>query len=372
MSDRSEKHPAVRWGQNLALAVGSLVFFFGLGEAGLRLAGFESDRGTNVRFSWVKRGEYWTMGPNIRWRTKVGGHPVATNSMGFRDREFGPPEPGVFRILVLGDSVTFGHGVPCNATFARRLEVLLSTRERRVDVLNAGVPGWSTRQERIFYERHGEELAPDLVLVGFVLNDFTEMHRGVIDLGLQRELALTRFLSWLSERSAVAAGFKRVYAEILKPASREIDAVSEMAQRSFAPEVQHAMQVTVDELAGLAGLVERRGARFGLVVLPFRSQLEYPRVSDAPQRRLERFAAEQGIPMLDLLPLFQRYRPKDVLLDHDHPTIFGHSLVAGSVANWLARESLLPASQSPLRATGGESSIFPGRNRLGVAEFAHR
>ncbi len=150
------------------------------------------------------------MGPNIRWRTKVGGHPVATNSMGFRDREFGPPEPGVFRILVLGDSVTFGHGVPGNATFARRLEVLLSTRERRVDVLNAGVPGWSTRQERIFYERHGEELAPDLVLVGFVLNDFTEMHRGVIDLGLQRELALTRFVSWLSERSAVAAGFKRV------------------------------------------------------------------------------------------------------------------------------------------------------------------
>ncbi len=95
-------------------------------------------------------------------------------------------------------------------------------------------------------------------------------------------------------------------------------------------------------------------------------------MSDAPQRRLERFAAEQDIPMLDLLPLFQRYRPKDVLLDHDHPTVFGHSLVAGSVANWLARESLLPASRSPLRVTGGESSIFPGRNRPGVAEFVHR
>ena len=93
MSDRSEKHPAVRWGQNLALAVGSLVFFFGLREAEVRLAGFESDRGTNVRFSWVKRGEYWTMGPNIRWRTKVGGHPVATRW---------PRTPWAFGIASLG------------------------------------------------------------------------------------------------------------------------------------------------------------------------------------------------------------------------------------------------------------------------------
>lgn len=42
----------------------------------------------------------------VRWARQA----VRFNSHGFRDREFGPKPPGVFRIVALGDSFTFGNG----------------------------------------------------------------------------------------------------------------------------------------------------------------------------------------------------------------------------------------------------------------------
>jgi hypothetical protein len=58
-------------------------------------------------------------------RTHLMGVDFATNSRGLRDREFAlEHEPGVIRIVMLGDSVTLGWGVPEESTFAKRLERL--------------------------------------------------------------------------------------------------------------------------------------------------------------------------------------------------------------------------------------------------------
>ena len=66
------------------------------------------------------------------------GVPVHTNSLGVRDdREF-PLEkaPNTFRILVLGDSVTFGHGSLYETTYPHLLEQRLRAWKPGVD-LNA-------------------------------------------------------------------------------------------------------------------------------------------------------------------------------------------------------------------------------------------
>ncbi len=96
---------------------------------------------------------------------------VAQNADGLRDRSY-PRErtPGRRRILVLGDSVVWCWGVEQADCFTERLEAALPD----TDVINAGVPAYSTAQEMLFYERDGRRYRSDLVLLVFVPNDVDE------------------------------------------------------------------------------------------------------------------------------------------------------------------------------------------------------
>jgi len=104
------------------------------------------------------------------------GVPVSTNSCGMRDRERRlMPEPGTFRIALLGDSFAFGWGVALEESFGAVLERNLNERSdktRRFEVLNFGVPGYSTFQETALFEDRVADFLPAAVLVFFIDNDF--------------------------------------------------------------------------------------------------------------------------------------------------------------------------------------------------------
>ena len=109
------------------------------------------------------------------------GVPVRINRLGFRDdREYALEKaPGTFRVLVLGDSVTFGHGTTFETTYPYLLETRLKSWRPDVQwqVWNLGVPGYNTTQELAQLLELGERFAPDLVVVGFYSNDFTANDR---------------------------------------------------------------------------------------------------------------------------------------------------------------------------------------------------
>jgi hypothetical protein len=93
-----------------------------------------------------------------------------TNSKGLRDREYEYEKtPGKLRVLALGDSFTFGEGVPYGERFADLPEQQLDG----VEILNTGVPGWGTEAELLYLAREGLRYRPDVVVLFLNYVDLT-------------------------------------------------------------------------------------------------------------------------------------------------------------------------------------------------------
>jgi lysophospholipase L1-like esterase len=107
-----------------------------------------------------------------RWRRSGAIYHVAINDDGFRgDRIPRERTPGAWRVAFVGDSSTFGWDVEADQTFAARAGALLSTGGRRVEVLSAGVPGYSTHQGLSYLERFVLPYRPDAIVLSFSRND---------------------------------------------------------------------------------------------------------------------------------------------------------------------------------------------------------
>lgn len=110
---------------------------------------------------------------------------VRTNSLGMRSAaRADPPAGDPLRILFAGDSYTFGFGVEGPESFPERVGVLLGEALRRpIEVLNAGVPGWSADQHMLYLHERGLTLEPDLLIVQIMQNDVSDLrwHRLRLD-----------------------------------------------------------------------------------------------------------------------------------------------------------------------------------------------
>lgn len=109
---------------------------------------------------------------------------VRINARGLRDREIGYDNPDqAFRVLSLADS--FGEALQVNLadTYHKQLETLLAgSLGRPVQVLNAGVGGWGTDQEAIFYVAEGFRYEPDVVLLAFFIRNDVVNNYGPLEI----------------------------------------------------------------------------------------------------------------------------------------------------------------------------------------------
>lgn len=156
---------------------------------------------------------YWHKSSDGQWEFFI-------NSQGFRDkREFDYQKPpGVIRVLVLGDSFTIGFEVHQEETYAAVIEHYLKQNGVNAEVINAGMSGNSNAEELIFFEQEGWKYQPDIVVLGYYVNDLDDNIKSDLYHLVQCELTLNKreylpaikisnFLNsfviyrWLSEQS---------------------------------------------------------------------------------------------------------------------------------------------------------------------------
>lgn len=111
-------------------------------------------------------------------------HYINTNSFGIRGPEITPDKPeNTYRILLLGDSMTFGWGVNDNETFAQFTQDNLNKWAKETDkdlnfeVINAGFTDGKTLDSYlVFLKETGLQLKPDLVVLNFFpFNDILDL-----------------------------------------------------------------------------------------------------------------------------------------------------------------------------------------------------
>jgi lysophospholipase L1-like esterase len=117
---------------------------------------------------------------------------IDINSLGFRNEEFAPRKPlGHYRIFVLGGSTTFGYpgSIPSNQeTFPYKLQQELRRRLKteHIEVINAGVIGYTLRTSLVNYVTRLTWYDPDMLIVHHAVNDAItvkdedDLQRGVI------------------------------------------------------------------------------------------------------------------------------------------------------------------------------------------------
>lgn len=131
---------------------------------------------------------------------------IKISSNGIRDYQYMPEKPqGVYRIVILGDSVAFGWGVELEHTFAKYLERFLQERRiGRFEVINFGVPGYNLAQEIATLEYKCLDYHPDLIIFCIEENDYKPLFNYYCPITLLRHLPQfiykSYLINWILER----------------------------------------------------------------------------------------------------------------------------------------------------------------------------
>ncbi len=249
---------------------------------------------------------------------------IDISSEGFRDYEHTKQNiNGTYRILGLGDSFTFGFGVPFEETYLRILEKKLnqsSSDKQQYEIIKTGIPGYCLLQEFLLLKEKGADYKPDLVLIGFDINDhvdsiepFDTVCNGFL---IKRDSLQSLFLE---ERISIYKNFQSIYliAKALKIIKNKISKnrearilYNEQLRNEYK---QKALSFTSQLLQEIREFCQQREIKILLVFIPHKSQVHpdickptlFSHYFSGLDSFLEEACMENNIPYLNLLPSFE-------------------------------------------------------------------
>lgn len=307
---------------------------------------------------------------------------VRINSRGYRGDEVAPDEDDVFRILIIGDSFTFGWGVEDTETYAFRLQLLLSRRHpaRRIEVINAGfAAGYSPDTYYLYLKREGLALNPDLIVVGAYVgndldsaaafeNEWPERDADGLPLRIRNTQSIVvgnmllprdvplRYRVPVLHRLHLFQGVADLWWAIkaewlssfeasvtLHAAAASDERVPYIYRQTYAERTTTVMKRVEALFIGMKRLARESNVPLVFMVIPEQVQLTpnalsgLPADITKPQRLLSEFFEREDLRYVDLLPSFAKEAASQPLyLQRDgHWNVAGHALGAERLAEVL-------------------------------------
>ena len=264
---------------------------------------------------------------------------IRTNSMGFRDNEYAIRKPkGTKRIIALGDSHTFGWGVPFEDLFSKELESKLNNNNGRYEVINMGIGNYNSVMELELFRSKGLQLDPDMVILMFFIND-TEAVPGRMP-GLRYSIVRRSYLwAFLFDRivtlkTRLSRGFNW----------NEYDA------GLYSQENTKNLAESRQAIRELIGLCRENNIRLLIVNIP-----ELHRFKDYPfpyaTDYIKELAQEAQVAFLDLLPVFSQYEPESLWVSAEDPHAGpkAHGIIATEIYTKIAEDAGLSSHLAMVR-----------------------
>jgi lysophospholipase L1-like esterase len=255
------------------------------------------------------------------------GVPVSINSHGLRDREYSQAKPpDVYRIVVLGDSTTFGWGVPLEQTVAKILEDQLNKAQvpgyRHFEVLNAGTGNYNTVQEVTHYLTYERAFSPDLLILQYFINDAEPIpkERKLALLGRSYLLAFTiSRIDAIMRFTGVRPDWKQYYASLYEDG-------------------QPGLEAAKQALGKLASSTDKDGVRLLVTILPELHEINkgYPFV--AQHQKIRDLLVANHVPVIELIDALRGHGPESSLFvtpADAHPNGKANALIVRQILPWI-------------------------------------
>jgi lysophospholipase L1-like esterase len=248
------------------------------------------------------------------------------NRFSMRSPEIITPKPaGEFRLLMIGDSITYGTTyVDQSEIFTSLLNRDLPARLRKnVEVLNASAGGWAPGNE-LGYLRSRGTFDADMVI--FVINtgDLTQtFSKSLVD------------ISPGSPSHDPSSALAEVFERYLLPRLRH-EIIADAGSKPVPVDVQRETPPKLAILGKAKTLAIQAGAYFAVVYIPAQGS-EW--AAYAPGfRMLKNWCKMEAVDLVDLTPEFSKCDPAQIAFDngHGHLRPAGHAIVAKVVADYLA------------------------------------
>lgn len=301
---------------------------------------------------WGSRGEWLVDKGGIIPSLKLGyelrpNNPdYGINSLGMVDRERDIRKAeDTIRVLILGDSTAANRHYPDYPNYSGVLERLLNTGGRfRFEVWNCGVPAYCTKQEVEYLKLKWINYAPDMVIIGFCLNDFDVTPIVVKEAAQMRiyfpEREAAHFInSFLFTHSYL-------YRFIIFKLRILTDAGSVPASEDFKNISIYKYKSVYNALSDAGGILSVRGIPLLVVILPIYKTYpgEYNNYERDCYKAILDICSQLGIEYLDLvrysqgLPLHAYKQYPD---DYIHQNELGDRMIGEAIYNYLTSSGAL-------------------------------
>ena len=319
-----------------------------------------------------------------------------TNELGFNDRDYPLQRPpGVFRILVIGDSFGWAGGMHGNYTAVLEQKLNDGGRAGPVEVINATLPMSHTGEQRVLLEKYGLRFEPHLVVLGFFVgNDFLDadprrkrivVNDTYLDIKKGRELTLfgypivrrSRLLAFVkqkyrlfregpryeaSEQAEETSAAQGTYSEetflSLERDRLEFCNLKSHAQGTYAANIGYVF----DSVRAMRDMLRARGIPLIVAILPDEFQVDDALARAVfshfkldrndydltlMQRVLRHFLESENVPYIDMLERFRQVARQERLyrLRDSHWNAAGNRLGAA-----ILQESLTPVIEGHFAA----------------------
>lgn len=293
---------------------------------------------------------------SLRWRFSPA---EGRNSLGLVNREVGAKNCRDVRILFLGDSLIWSGETSSGKLYTEVVEDRLNQAGRhptgrRLEVVNAGIPGYTTYQELQFLKLYGLDMQPDLVVLGFVFNDlyYPYLHKPTARMMLDRDPSI--LLHRFDVHTLPGRLFARSYLahQVIFTGRRVVWKLTGHPYFSFERRddfylawTSHGWHSVAPLLREMRDVLAQHRSELAILVFPVVEQVDNAyRGHDLdyvlyPQRRMAAICAALAVACLDLTESLRAAGGKTLYRDYIHLNGKGNDVVATEIIRFLQHDS---------------------------------